>query len=368
MTAARTRFGSAVQTKGLGLSVCLGDEAVDGDLEINDGSEDAALEASARELGEEAFDRIEPGRRGRGEVERPARMLRQPLAHLGMLVGGIVVDDGVDHFSHRNLRLDRVEEADELLVAMALHVAADDGAVEDVEGGEQRGGAVTFVVVRHRPGAAWLHRQSRLGAVERLDLALLVDREDDRMGGRIDVEADDVLELLGELRVVRQLERSDAMRRELVGLKDALHRPQADARRLRQHPAGPVGCFSRRRSERQVDDPLHGVGRQRLLAGLARLVARQPLDAFCHEPRLPGPHHRLRFARSAHDLGGAAAVGRGENDVGAPHVLLRRAAVRDDRLKPMAVRARDVDDNSCSHAESLNCFGRFGNRLNESDH
>jgi hypothetical protein len=33
------------------------------------------------------------------------------------------------------------------------------------------------------------------------------------MGGWIDVEADDVFEFLGELRVVRQLERADAMRR-----------------------------------------------------------------------------------------------------------------------------------------------------------
>ena len=54
---------------------------------------------------------------------------------------------------------------------MALHVAADDGAIEDVEGGEQRSGTVTLVVVRHRPGAARLHRQARLGTVERLDLA-----------------------------------------------------------------------------------------------------------------------------------------------------------------------------------------------------
>jgi bifunctional non-homologous end joining protein LigD len=28
----------------------------------------------------------------------------------------------------------------------------------------------------------------------------------------------------------------------------------------------------------------------------------------------------------------------------------------------------DVDDDSCSHEENLNCFGRFGNRPNESDH
>ena len=81
-----------------------------------------------------------------------------------MLVGRMVVDDGMDHLPDRDLLLDGVEEADELLVAMALHVAADDGAVENVEGCEQRGGAVTFVVVRHRPGAAGLHRQTRLGS------------------------------------------------------------------------------------------------------------------------------------------------------------------------------------------------------------
>ena len=31
-------------------------------------------------------------------------------------------------------------------------------------------------------------------------------------------------------------------------------------------------------------------------------------------------------------------------------------------------RAADVHNNSCSHDENLNCFGRFGNRPNESDH
>src|SRR5690606_9784596 len=110
--------------------------------------------------------------------------------------------------------LDRIEKANELLVTMALHVAADDGAVENVEGGEQRGGAVTFVVVGHRTGPARLHRQPWLGAVERLNLALFVDRENDRMGGRIDIEANDVFEFLGELRIVRQLEPADTMRRE----------------------------------------------------------------------------------------------------------------------------------------------------------
>src|SRR5215472_16631742 len=139
-----------------------------------------------------------------------------------MLVGGVIVDDRMDLLTLGDLRVDLIEEADELLMPMALHIAADDGAVENVERGEQCRRAVALVVVRHRPGAPRLHRQSRLSAVEGLDLALLIDREYDGMGGRIDVETDQIPELFGERRIVRQLERPDTMRRELVDLEDAL--------------------------------------------------------------------------------------------------------------------------------------------------
>src|SRR5258706_10492210 len=111
-----------------------------------------------RLLGEEALDSVEPGCRSRGEVEGPTGMPYQPLAHLRMLVGCVVVDDGVDRFLDRHLRLDGIEKADELLVPVALHVAADDATVEDVESGEQCGRTVAFVVVGHRSGAAWLHQ------------------------------------------------------------------------------------------------------------------------------------------------------------------------------------------------------------------
>src|SRR5829696_3558695 len=91
-----------------------------------------------------------------------------------LFVGGVVVEDDVDDLAGRDLCLDGVEEADELLVPVALHAVANDGAVEDVEGGEQRRRAVALVVMRHRAGAALLHVQAGLGAVERLDLRLLI--------------------------------------------------------------------------------------------------------------------------------------------------------------------------------------------------
>src|SRR5437588_4106975 len=43
--------------------------AIDGVLEVVDGSEDAAFEAAIGELGKEAFGGVEPGGRGRREVQ-----------------------------------------------------------------------------------------------------------------------------------------------------------------------------------------------------------------------------------------------------------------------------------------------------------
>jgi hypothetical protein len=62
-----------------------------------------------------------------------------------------------------------------------------------VRAADQLGSTVALVVVGHRSSADWLDRQARRGAVEGLDFARLVDREDDRMGARIDIEANDIL-------------------------------------------------------------------------------------------------------------------------------------------------------------------------------
>ena len=60
--------------EGLRLLVVVGDEAVDGGLKIDDALEDASLEATLAEDGEDALDGVEPTGRCRREVEGPARM------------------------------------------------------------------------------------------------------------------------------------------------------------------------------------------------------------------------------------------------------------------------------------------------------
>ena len=109
-------------------------------------------------------------------MEGPARVTIQPGADPGLLVRRIVVENDVHGLVLRQLGLDGVEEADELLVAVSLHVAPNHRAVEHVQRREQRRGAVALVVVGHGRAPAALERQARLGAVERLDLALLVHR------------------------------------------------------------------------------------------------------------------------------------------------------------------------------------------------
>src|SRR3546814_1511710 len=98
-------------------------KAVDGGLEIYDGMKDAVFQPAPCELGEKALDGIEPCARRRDEVEGPTRMPGQPGADLRLLVGRIIVEDDVAGLVSGHLGFDRVQEPDELLMPVPLHVA-----------------------------------------------------------------------------------------------------------------------------------------------------------------------------------------------------------------------------------------------------
>ena len=85
---------------------------------------------------------------------------------------------------------------------------------------------VALIIMSHGAAATGLDRQSRLGAVERLDLRFLVDRQNHGMRRRVHIEPDNVFDLLGEGGIVGPLERADAMRLEVVRLPNALDRAQ----------------------------------------------------------------------------------------------------------------------------------------------
>jgi hypothetical protein len=122
-------------------------------------------------------------------------------------------------------------------------------------------------------------------AVERLDLALLIYREDDGVGAGAGAN--------GDPRRRRQL-RDPRSFSTNSGSFDSLNvrigrnmQTQAHSGRLGKFPARPVGALARRRPQGQIDHPLNGVGRQRGLTRLARLVAQQPFDALRHARSTP---------------------------------------------------------------------------------
>src|SRR3546814_5667491 len=73
----------------------------------------------------------------------------QPGADLRLLGVRIIVEDDVDGLVSGHLDFDRVQEPDELLMPVPLHVAADHGTIQDIERGEQGRGPVALVVMRH---------------------------------------------------------------------------------------------------------------------------------------------------------------------------------------------------------------------------
>ena len=99
----------------------------------------------------------------------------QPLADVLVLKGGVVIKDHMHGLVYRNVVFQPIEETDELLMPVALHVAPEDRAIEHVERGKKRGAAVALIVMGQSATMPALQRQPQLGVVQGLDLAFLVN-------------------------------------------------------------------------------------------------------------------------------------------------------------------------------------------------
>ena len=171
--------------------------------------------------------------------------------------------------------------------------------------GEQVAGAVALVVMRGPRRGGGQHRQGRRGAVERLDLRLLVDREHGGGDRRVHVQRDEVADLLDQVGVRRHLEGVLAPRLEPERPPDLAHGRVGDPVLGGQAPGRPVRRVGRRGLQRLDDDRFdHVVADGALGAGPGRVD--QPVEPVGREP-VPPLRHRRRVAAQ---LGGDLGVGR----------------------------------------------------------
>jgi len=169
-----------------------------------------------------------------------ARVAGEPGADGGVLVGGVVVAD------HMQLAAwvgagNLLEEPQKFLVAVARRALVDDPASRDLQRSEQGGGAMSGVVVCALLRASRPHAAHGLGALEGLELGLLVHAQHDRAVGWVQVEPDDVMDLGGQFRVGGELEGPDAPGLDAVLAPDPGDGVAADIKFAGQQAGRPVG-------------------------------------------------------------------------------------------------------------------------------
>src|SRR6266481_4357309 len=101
---------------------------------------------------------------------------------------------------------------------MARKTTADDGSFQHVERGKEGSRAVTHVIMSHGAAAALLHRQSGLGAIQRLDLTLLIHTKHQRLVGRVEIEAHYVAEFFDKVIFLRKRGQGFLLFNQLLGL------------------------------------------------------------------------------------------------------------------------------------------------------
>ena len=100
---------------------------------------------------------------------------------------------------------------------------ADDLTRGDIQSREYCRRAVSLIVVRLALRQTWPKRQDRLCAIQRLDLALFVHAQHNRLVRRIQVQPHDVTDFGRELRIGAELERLNAVRLQVVFAPNALY-------------------------------------------------------------------------------------------------------------------------------------------------
>ena len=196
----------------------------------------------------------------------------------------------------------------------------------DIQRREQRRGPVALVVVRHGARPPLLERKSRLGPVQRLDLALLVEGEDDRPLRRRHVEPHHVAELLDEAGIGGELEVAHPVGLQPVRLPDPPHLAVMDSHALCHQPRAPV-CSAR---GLLLECAAHDLGLELGRDAASRAAGPGPVlesrETLVVIPVQPALHGRQRDADLAGQGPARQTAGRTQDDPGALHAPLRGRA------------------------------------------
>ena len=291
-----------------------------------------------------------------------------PALYSWGLVSGIVVYDEMEIETSGGLLIDQLEKAQELAMSMTRHASPDHLSVQHVQSCKQSGGAVALVIMGHGAGTALLHGQAGLGTVERLDLALFVDAEDQCLVWRIEIEPDHVLHLGGEVLVARDLEGVDQVRLEPVRPPDPLHAAIRDVGGRRHAAQAPMGCIRRFLVQRHVHHLFDLIRRQRLDPRWAGRVLQQPVHPLRHIAAAPAANREQALADCRRNPLRRQPVAGQQHDPRPPNHLLRRVSATSQTLQSLTIGRADRNPLDLSHRRRLAGSRRFVNPVSATEH
>jgi len=318
------------------------DEAVDFVSQFGDIREDPSIEGTVFKLGKPGLNGIEPGSTGRCEVQVESRVGFDPLSNCWSPVSTRVVENEVKVQIRVCGPVDLTKEGKKLSRPVPLGDATEDVAGGNIEGRIETACTVSLVVVGPTLDLSGPHLQQGLRPVERLDLCLLIHRQDHRFVGWIKVQADDILDLLGELGIVADLEALQTMRFQIRGLPHSLDLTLAHASVLGHQAQTPVGRLARNLFNRHRQNLLGLLCRQRPRSPRAGAVLESGDTGAC-VPAAPAIDRSSRQLRLPGDLLSALAFGEHQDDLRPVDELSRRVSSAQKSFQMQTIGFRDFD-------------------------
>lgn len=292
------------------------DVALDVFHEGSDRVEGAPANGSPSQDAEPSLHHVQPRSPSRREVEAHARVSLQPCVDLRGLVRGRVVEDDMQGACSITPAED-VQKPKEVGSGVSRAALADDRPGGDFQSGIQTGQPITLVVMSLTGRQTRSKRQERLRPVQRLDLGLLVDAQDDGVGRRVQVEAHHIVDLLFGSGIRAELERLDPMGLQVVRLPDPVDRAVRHSDLGGQLAGAPMSQPIPRRLQRPGHNlgPLAGGDGGR--ASRSRLVP-EPREPFFDEPASEATDLDHRVPCHPRDLGTGHLVSQQEHHASPP--------------------------------------------------
>src|SRR6266568_1134116 len=322
-------------------------------FQLRHAMKDAPAKALLREVAKEPFHHVEPGRAGGGEVHVEASAPSEPAFHLGMFVRGVVIHDEMHFAVRRRLSLDEAQEAQPFLVPVLAHAGSHHSPVQGIEGGKQRGRAMPLIVVGHGLALAFFQRQAGLSPIQGLDLALFIQRQDQGVLGRVQIQPHDLFQLLGKLRVVTELETPYPMRFQSVRSPNPPLRGFTHPSRPLHASRAPVRCLRGGLLGGLADDLFHPRCRKFGLASRSRSVLLDARQTALDKPLAPAGHPLTPPSQGSSNLFVLSALRGQQNHLGSLPQSARQTATPRPRFKLLSLFSGQSNRRGDSHVVLL---------------